>query len=91
MPLDKEKLHPIACGVWDDDLRPHIVMPLEQGRTYPLWYYETFNEIDDALEYLKKVYKEGIDQKDINVSWLELEEFQKLRSKTVKNSIGVSK
>ena len=71
--MKKTMLKLTACGV-TTDLRPNVVVAdFEQGLTHSLWYHTTFIKVDDALEYLKELYRDGINPDDIGVFWLSLE------------------
>jgi len=72
-------LRPTACGL-TADLRPNVIVAnFEEGMTSPLWYHTTFLSVNEALDFLKEVYKEGINEKDVGSLWLD---FQQLREVT---------
>ncbi len=71
-----ENLKIVSSGL-TKSLRPNIIVSdLEKGIEYHLWYHSTFFRVNDALEYLKDIYKEGIEFKDIGVFWLRLEDIE---------------
>lgn len=75
---EKKMLRLTACGL-TADLRPNVVVAdFEQGTSYPLWHYTTFIRVEDALEYLKDLYRDGIDPDDVNKHkfWLSLDELR---------------
>ena len=76
--MEKKMLKPTACGVTADLRLNVVVADFEQGTSYPLWYHTTFIRVDDALEYLKVLYREGIDPDDVNEHkfWLSLDELR---------------
>lgn len=67
----------IACGI-SGKYRPNVILEDENGDKLTKWYHTTFYKVNDALEYLKDLYQEGISQNDINHGyWLTLKELQK--------------
>jgi len=41
-----------------------------------LWYYTTCNSKDEALDFLKVVFKNGIDDDDMGETWLTMNELK---------------
>jgi RecJ-like exonuclease len=77
--VEKNMLRVTACGV-TADLRPNVVVAdFEQGLTYSLWYHTTFNKVDDALEHLKDLYRDGINPDDIGIFWLNFDELREVK------------
>lgn len=74
--MEKKMLKLTACGV-TADLRPNVVVAdFEQGLTYSLWYHTSFNKVEEALEYLKDLYRDGIDPDDVSEFWLSFDELR---------------
>ena len=72
--MNKNKV--IACGITADN-RPNVVLEDENTNNFSMWYHSTFYRVDDALDYLKELYRDGITQDDIdNGLWLTLQELQ---------------
>jgi hypothetical protein len=73
-----ENIKVIACGV-TADYRISVTLKDDQDIPYTLWYHTTFYKVEDALEYLKVLYKEGISQKYIEDGlWLTLQELRSI-------------
>jgi len=76
---------PIACGVTADNT-PNVV--IENPRTnqlMSLWHYTSFYEKEAALEYLKDVFRDGIQEDDIglesdNALWLTMDELKEVKN-----------
>jgi hypothetical protein len=70
------KYRVVACGVTAEN-RPNVILEDENINRYTLWYSETFYRINDTLNYLKVLYKEGISQEAIDDGyWLTLKQLQ---------------
>lgn len=67
-----------ACGLTKDN-RPHVVIEDEYREFLSRWYHSRFYRVDDALDYLKDLYREGISQNDLKQGWwLTLQQLQEL-------------
>ena len=68
-----------SCGL-TADYRPNVVIEIND-QNKPLWYHTTFYKADAALEYLKDLYQDGIEESDINEGlWLSLQELQEAQN-----------
>jgi len=69
----------IACGLTADN-RPNVILQDEELNKTSYWYHLTFHRVDDALEFLKDLYCNGVSQNDIDSClWLTLQELQEER------------
>ena len=67
-----------GCGV-TANYRPNVVVEID-GKNKPLWYHTNFYKADAALEYLKDLYRDGIEYSDIEEGlWLSLQELQEVQ------------
>lgn len=71
MSLDNQEIiYPTACGVTADN-RPNVCFPVISGfnndMPFSLWYHTTFFKKEDALDFLKDVFKDGINMEDIGL------------------------
>lgn len=78
---DIRVLFPTSCGVTANFV-PNVVLIDKNDTPYSLWYHTSFYKIDDALEYLKDVFRDGILEDDIGLDskgalWLTFEEMRK--------------
>lgn len=65
-----------ACGLTANN-RISVTLKNEYNVPYTLWHDTTFYKPEDALEYLKDLYRDGISQEDINDGiWLTLSQLQ---------------
>lgn len=66
----------ISCGVAGDN-RPNVVLEDVDGNKIPKWYHSTFYRVDDALDFLKDLYRDGISKNDIDDGlWLSIQQLQ---------------
>ncbi|SMP86002.1 hypothetical protein SAMN06313486_10174 [Epsilonproteobacteria bacterium SCGC AD-308-P11] len=68
-----------ACGITADN-RPNVVIEDDEANKVSYWYHSTFYRVNDALDFLKDLYRDGISQDDLDSSlWLTLQELQEER------------
>ena len=80
------KIYPTACGLTADN-RPNIsfipIPEFNNGMPFSLWYYTTFYKKDDALDFLKEVFKDGVSLEDVGIDskfalWLRMDELREI-------------
>lgn len=78
-----ENIYPTACGV-NFENRPTLTFTNQKNNMpFTLWYHTTFLKIDDALEYIRDMFKNGILAEDIGIDskgalWLSMDELNEV-------------
>lgn len=80
-----KKIFPLSCGVTADN-RPNLSFESAPGISnmpFSLWYHTTFHKKDDALDFLKSVFKDGVLIEDIGLDsksgfWLRFDELREV-------------
>lgn len=73
-----KKTYPVACGLTSNN-RPYItfhILDFNNAPTFTLWYHTTFYKKGDALDFLKGVFEQGVENDDIGLWWLKLSDLK---------------
>ncbi len=64
-----EKMYPISCGVTRDNRPLLVFMNPYTKQEFTKWYHTTFIKRDDALDFLKDNFRDGVLIEDMDEFW----------------------